>query len=293
VAAERGANPQITSIDKALAEWRQGDCALGAHWFVHRIDPAVAVTDAGRDASKGNADLAEQEVPGFIVVTQTCDVVRSCAERSFVEICPLVEVDDNRLREIQQVLRPAYAFVPLLSARNLVVDLDRVMTVEKPLVAKWKRTPGWTTDAEARAFALALSRKRARFAFPDDFTTLAKKLHNRLADKHGKNTDEGRGLRALREIRVLASPSWEALQIEIFFWFVRRESNEEFEGKKWADLLKGWLSLVPAAGRFRSIEGQIVTLQDMNAAEYVDSDPLDLDHLSTRMSFNEGFLQNG
>jgi len=53
------------------------------------------------------------------------------------------------------------------------------------------------------------------------------------------------------------------------------------DGKSWADLLKGWLQLVPATGRFHSVEGEVVTLQDMNAGEYVDSDPLDLDHLST------------
>lgn len=289
MAAESGHDPLITSIDKALAAWRQGDCALGEHWFAHRLDKSFAVTDAGRVAAEAGADLAEQEVQGFIVVTQTCDVVRSCAERPFVELCPLVEVDDDRLREIQRGRRSAYAFVPLLSARRLVADLDRVMTVEKPLVATWERTPGWSTDAEARAFALALSRKRVRFAFPDDFTALARKLQSRLADKHEKSTDEGRGLRALREIRVHASPSWDAPQIEIFFWFVRNESDADFEGKNWADLFKEWLKLVPTTGRFKSIEGQVLTLQDMSAGEYVDSDPLDLDHLSMGSNSNDGF----
>jgi hypothetical protein len=280
VAAESKPDPRVKSVDSALAAWRQGDCVLGEHWFVHRLDTSFAVTDAGRVAAEADADLAEEEVLGFIVVTQTCDVVRSCAERFFIEVCPLVEVDDERLREIQRGRRPAYAFVPLLSARKLVADLDRVMTIEKPLVATWERTPGWSTDAEARAFALALSRKRARFAFPDDFTAFARKLQSRLADKHDKNTDEGRGLRALREIRVHASPSWDAPQVDIFFWFVRYEGDADFEGKSWADLLKEWLELVPTTGRFKSVEGQVVTLQDMNAGEYVDSDPLDLDHLS-------------
>lgn len=89
--------------------------------------------------------------------------------------------------------------MPLLSERKLVADLDRVMAVEKPLLATWDRIPGWSTDAEARAFALALSRKRLRFALPDDFTALVRKLQSRLADKHEKNSDEGRGLRALDE----------------------------------------------------------------------------------------------
>lgn len=281
MAAESDQDPQITSIDRAIAAWRQGDCTLGEHWFAHRLDKSLPVTDAGRAAADADADLAEQEVEGFIVVTQTCDVVRSCNERPFVELCPLVEVDVDRLREIQRGQRPAYAFVPMLSARRLVADLDRVITVEKPLLGRWERTPGWRTDAEARAFALALSRKRARFAFPDDFTELTRRLQSRLKGKHEKNTVEGIGLRALREIRVHGSPSWDAPQVDVFFWFVRDEADSDIEGKSWADLLEKWLELVPSASRFKSIAGQVVTLQDMTAQDYVDSDPLDLDHLST------------
>ena len=124
----------VRSVDKALEAWRQGDCVLGEHWFVHRIDKSIPVTAAGRAAVEAGADLAEQEVQGFVVVTQTCDVVRSCADRPFVELCPLVEVDDDRLCEIQRGRRPAYAFVPLLrdrarscrSRRSLIpISIDR------------------------------------------------------------------------------------------------------------------------------------------------------------------------
>jgi hypothetical protein len=148
-------------------------------------------------------------------------------------------------------------------------------------VAAWKRTPGFTRDEDGRAFANALARKRVRFAFPDDFTSLAKKLQSRLGDKHDKNTDEGRALRALREIRVCGSPSWDAGSVETFFWFIRDDADATFEGKSWADLLKDWLKLVPATGRFTNVDGQVATLEEMTAADYVDSDPLDLDHLSS------------
>lgn len=272
--------PQIASIDTILASWRQGDCVLGSQWFAHRIAKWSVVAEARDALAQTDADLVETEVPGFIVVTQTCDIVRSCAERPFIELCPLVEVDNHRLEEIKRCRRPAYAFVPLLSERRLVADLDRVMTAEKPFVATWERTPGWETDTEARAFAAALSRKRMRFAFPDDFSALAKKLLGRLSDKHEKNTDEGRGLRTLSEIRVQASPSWDADKVDIFFWFLREEGNLDFEGKNWADLLREWLSLVPAMGRFHTVSGQVTTLEDMTAREYVDSDHLDLDYVS-------------
>lgn len=154
------------------------------------------------------------------------------------------------------------------------------MTIEKSIVAKWERTPGYTNDADGRAFAQALARKRVRFAYPDDFTLFAKKLQSRLLDKHDKSTDEGRALRALREIRICASPAWDAREVQLFFWFVRGNTDAAFEGKCWADQLRAWLKLVPPSGRFSSVEGQVVTLSDMTASEYVDSDPLDLDHLS-------------
>jgi hypothetical protein len=45
--------------------------------------------------------------------------------------------------------------------------------------------------------------------------------------------------------------------------------------------LETWLHLVCAKGRFPIIDGQVATLQDMTAEDYVGSDPLDLDHLSS------------
>ncbi len=46
--------------------------------------------------------------------------------------------------------------------------------------------------------------------------------------------------------------------------------------------LESWLNLVTRGGRFRFVEGVVTELRDMTAAEYVGSDPLDLDHLSGR-----------
>ena len=243
-------------------------------------DPAAPLSEAAAEAETQGIQALTSEVVGLVVVTQTCDVVRSCTVRPYIEVAPLMRVSAEDLHAVQRGRRPAHATLPALIPHSLVADLDRVMTVEKSIVASWERTPGYTSDPDGRAFAQALARKRVRFAFPDDFTTMAKRLQGRLADKHEKNTDEGRGLRALREIRVHAAPSWDAPLVEIFFWFVRDEGDADFEGKNWADLLKQWLKLVPTSGRFHSVDGQVVSLDDMSAAEYVESDPLDLDHLT-------------
>lgn len=94
--------------------------------------------------------------------TQTCDLVRRCADRPFVEVSPLVEVDDRVLREVERGRRPNYGFIPGVAPRRLVADLDRVMTVEKAVVAAWARVEGSRTDDDARRLSLALARKRAR-----------------------------------------------------------------------------------------------------------------------------------
>jgi hypothetical protein len=271
----------VKQIDAVLSQWRQGDLALEEFWFVHVADPTTPLSEAAAQADGDGIQALTSEVAGLVVVTQTCDIVRSCTTRPYVEVSPLVQVSEADFRHVLRGRRPAQATLPNLEKDRLVADLDRVMTVEKSIVSKWKRTPGCSDDAECRRFAQALARKRVRFAFPDDFTTLVRKLQSRLAEKHEKSTDEGRALRALREIRVQASPSWDAPHIDIFIWFVRHDGDTNFEGRNWADLLKEWLQLVPTAGRIESVQGGVVTLQDLDAGDYVDSDPFDLDHLST------------
>jgi hypothetical protein len=290
----------IPEIDAALSKWSQGDCttaargracAIGDHWFIARFvrvafavrNPQRPLTPSSQDiaAADTDADLAESAVSGFVVVTQTCDLVRSCADRPFLEISPLVEVDAERLAEIKRLKRPNYAYIAGIADRFLVADIDRVMTVEKAVVAAWERIPGCQRDGDIRSLAEALTRKRSRFAFPDDFNRFAQKLQKRMQEKHEKPTDEGEALRALREIRVSAIPAWDADAIELIFWFIRADTDDRFQDKEWHEWLDSWLKLLPTSGRVSAVDGSVVTLDDMTAKEYVNSDRLDLDRLSS------------
>ena len=267
-------------IDEALKVWRQGDCVLGEHWFLFRLHIDIPLTEEAAAAADEGADAGEAEVRGFMVATQTCDIVRSCGDRPFVEVCPLVEVESTLLEEIRRARRPNYAFVGGVADRCLVADLDRVMAVEKAVVAGWERTVGCYEDHEVRRLSLALARKRARVAFPDDFVAFVSNITRRMASKHEKDSDEGRALRALREIRVRAAPSWDAEYVHLFFWFIRSEDESTFEKQRWDYYLAAWLKRLPIGGRFTSVDGVVQTLDDLTAREYVESDPLDLDHLS-------------
>lgn len=87
-------------------------------------------------------------------------------------------------------------------------------------------------------------------------------------------------LRALREIRVTAEPSWDAEEVRILYWFIRDSDEPERTSQEWNSLCESWLHLAPATGRFIEVSGVVTEMAGMTAQDYVESDPLDLDHMS-------------
>jgi hypothetical protein len=269
-------------VTAALKDWRQGDCLVADDTFVHRFRPGEPLTEDAKRIDDGNNEYVESDVRGLVVVSQSCDVVRNATAKPFIEVSPLVSVSAGLLHEIKKLRRPNYVFIPSLEGAQLVGDLDRTMTVEKSVVARWERTVGCRTDQERASFAWALSRKRARFAFPDDFNEWVAPLQERVAERHDKQSPEGRALRAVDEIRVKADPNWSADPVELAFYFIREEGEAEFEGKRWDAWLADWLKLVPASGRFACVAGLVGTLDDFMARDLRESALLDLDYLSER-----------
>jgi hypothetical protein len=270
-----------------MAVWRQGDVVLQEEDFVHLAAltcPLTAEAEAAQAAGDRGLDDPSiagvyTAVLGVVVLTQTCDIVRSCRGRPFVEVAPLIQLDEARLRETRKALLVNRAYVPGIADRRLVADLDRVMTVEKAVLAEWARTPGCSTDAEARAFGECLSRKRARPAFPDDFVGAMARLQRRIRDRHGRSSIEGQLLAALREIRVHASPSWDAAQVLVRFLFIKDSDPEGLEGQ-WASQVEAWCDLADHNGRFTISDPEVGRLEDFTARDYVESSRLDLDWLS-------------
>ncbi len=213
------------------------------------------------------------------MLTQTCDIVRSCVDRPFVEIAPLVKLDDATVEQVRRLKRPAFAYVPATAGDGLVADLDRIMTVEKAVAANWARIPGWSTDAEIREFARAIARKRSRFAFPDDFVLAADRFRGRVTSKHNRNSLEGAHLRALREIRVQAAPSWNADGVKLTIWFIKERDSDD-GAYEWPGQVERWTRLFDQSGRFRVDTAIACYLDDITARDYVESDVLDFDSLS-------------
>jgi hypothetical protein len=279
---QRPGDARPSDIDSAaLANWQQGDCVLDVSGFLYRFHAQRPATAESQEAAS-QSDVVEVDVPGFVVVSQTCDIQRAAAGRPFVTVCALLQCSEwLSIEEVRNCLRPRFAFVAGVASLRLVADLDQVMTIEKPLLTSWQSIRGCQTDNEQRAFAAAVGRKFARFAFPDDFVQLIGDFTNLVKRKHGRmQSEEGQALAALREIRVAATPDWNASSVQLHFIFIRQDEQTETAGQSWAHWLTKWLAKIPKAGRYAAAHGVVSSLSEIRADEYVVSDQLDLDHLS-------------
>jgi hypothetical protein len=265
----------------ALSNWQQGDCVCNVSGFLYRFHTQRPATAESQEAA-GESDVVEVDVPGFVVVSQTCDIQRAAADRPFVTVCALLQCPEwLSVDDVRKCLRPRFAFVPGVASLGFVADLDQVMTIEKPLLTSWQSIRGCQTDNEQRTFAAAVARKFARFAFPDDFVQLMGDFTNLVKRKHGRmQSEEGQALAALREIRVSATPDWSASSIQLHFIFIRHDEQTETAGRSWAHWLTKWLAQIPKSGRYAAVHGVVSSLSELRADEYVVSDQMDLDHLS-------------
>jgi hypothetical protein len=93
----------IAEVDARLEDWQQGDSLLDVDVpFVHLADLNKPITPQSREIANSLADgdpLANiaTAVPGFVVTTQTCDIVRPCEERALVQIAALEPVDPGMI----------------------------------------------------------------------------------------------------------------------------------------------------------------------------------------------------
>src|SRR5438105_2299413 len=107
----------FTDINQITAQWAQGDCALGAYEFFFKANPSHHV--ATSNSLKEDEDIIAQEIDGFCVVTQTCDIVRDCKDRPYLEVVPVVSLDETAYEEAAKGGRPNYGYIPALRDRKM------------------------------------------------------------------------------------------------------------------------------------------------------------------------------
>jgi hypothetical protein len=262
-----------------LKKWRQGDVAIGQHSFVFRFNPLNKVTSVANEIVDEGIIYAEEEVAGIAVLTQTCDLIRDPQDRPFVEVCPLIKVDQSTFAQIRKRGMPRYAEIPSQANSLLVAHLDRVMTIEKPVLLEWQRVPGCRSDEERRRFSEALARKSSRVALPNKFNEFIEPLKSKFRKIHTKTTDEATILNEIAEIRVHPSLGWDIENQDIYFWYILT-AKSAIERSKIEEQVQKWTALLASNNAYRPI-AQVTSYSDMSAAEYLTSDHLDYDNLSS------------
>lgn len=271
-----------------LDGWQQGDCLLGEHGFLARFSLERPLTEESRLASEQGVDISEALFPGFVILSQTCDVVRAMIDRPYLEVAALRLVDPKELEQIRKGRKPRFAFLPGLEDRSLVADLDLVNTVEKAVLLAVPPVRGCRSDDEIRHFAANLGRKRTRFAFPDAVTDMLGSWVSRLKKKHESSNEEGQVARWIRELRLAASPDWSADPIRLHFWILLDDKAPDGAVSRIDAQFAKWVDAFERPANVEDISWQVASLDTMSAREFLQSDPLDLEHLSRTSSGRAG-----
>lgn len=276
----------VAEVDRATEQWCQGDIvdlAVMSWWADGKLpltEPAEGITED--DPGEPGLSTVYAEADGLVIVSQTCDIVRDARTRPFVQLARLVRLPDQAAAEARRGMRPRFVPVPGAGS-DAFCDLDGIVTAEKSVLARSQRRVGLPTDIDRRRFGRAVGRSFSRFAFPDDLHSSLQPMVRRIRERHGRDSPEGRALRALEEIRVTGAPSWSANAIDVFLVFAppsASDATEVMADEEWDQIVDEWIARAEPHGVIRSVDGAMIPLDELTAREYIDSDLLDLDHLS-------------
>jgi len=280
--------PKLTEVNDCILKWSQGDVLQGiALPFLHIAEASLPLTEASRlvaEATEQSDDMqlvpvADRGPDQFMILSQTCDLVRSYQTRAFIEVAPLAPAnDDDQLRNSLRGKIPRFYSNELLAERGMLVDLDRVMTIEKSLLMFAEQWPCCRDPQHLTSLQRSLARKRARFAFPDDFVEAMRPVQKRVQEKHKKESPEGEFLRSVREIRVMPDPDWQADEVDLTFYFIF-DSDEEISDD-YREAAKTLCSCFFPSTKYPTPEPVVISITHMSAAVYLQAAQLDFDHLS-------------
>src|SRR6266536_5042952 len=216
------------STDLVLRSFRQGDVLPDLRSLaVLRAHRAATLTlgeklaQAGRALRqvvgrqpRGNKDdqlrwIEEPTPNGAVVISQTCDVVRSHRTHPTVQAAKLAQLEGVMEREAADERRPRYVAVPN-EGSGWFADLEVIGTIDKLALVSLPRHEGVVGDKQIRRFAAAVGRRFSRFPFPDEVAQQIGALEADVRSRYGRETSPlGRVMQQVKHLRLEADPGWE------------------------------------------------------------------------------------
>ncbi|MGW1121785.1 hypothetical protein ACWD5B_32520 [Streptomyces tanashiensis] len=328
--SQEAADGQMALIHQRVSDvserWRQGDMLqhVSALRLVDLSRPLTPAAESLREVERVPLATDDAEPPelaildsvepmGYAVVSQTCDVVRHVSAQPFIQLCPVLRIPADRLRQIQKYESTQLVWLPQLGD-DVAADLTRTFTAEKSVLMGQDPIHGVETDEQIRNFAAVVARRFGRFAFPDDLRDSVERLRSKIIGKHARNSDEGAALRQLHQIRAEALPNWSAESIEVILHFIleptvlpeldswpecnpnmtsatvaeaaRRvaASSGPAGAEAWNLLAQAWGALCEPKGSIKSISTQVTTTEIFKMEDMRRTEQLDMDYLSASVS---------
>jgi hypothetical protein len=254
-----------------------------------------------------------------VVITQTCDIIRPPDRRPYLQVADLIRISDaNIAKRYAEGETPRYVAVPEVGA-DMFADLDRIMTLDKRLIADCPHHAGVAADQIAiRRFGQSVARNFGRYPFPNYFIESVEPLRSRILRRWDKaESPEGKVLADLVQIRVQPVPDESSSDTDLTLvfimrqgslpvladppspstatttWLATRKQASEIAAKLanpptgaddraylYSKLVEAWAALCPPSSPIRSITGEIVSEDEYVLSNYWQSERLDLDQLS-------------
>lgn len=248
-------------------EWRQGDVILMA-------DP-LPYTYYNVSAT-GELQSIDDDVLGYAVVTQSCDLVQS--NKPNVQFAMIRKAkDNNEYSSIKANRLPRYIALPAFKEQQLVVDLQNIMTAQKevlPLFLGHKQS-GLLSDFDRVPFANAIARNYGRPGLPNDFADAFLPVKNHLQSIRKNKDEEGEFFQKIDQIRVTAKPGWESPVINLTFHFYHGSVGRNFSA-----ITNAWTDKFIASEKYPRPVFIASRLDQVSAKVYTDGEELDLEYMS-------------
>lgn len=275
----------VDRVNAATLDWRQGDVPQltvpPLAWFA---TPTMPLTSTSARMTGNGFGAVVAEANHVVIVTQTCDIVRDCREYAHITLAGVVTLAGNMAQEALRGRRPRFVALPDLGP-DCFADTSLLVSAEKTILLGVESISAVVSDVSRRRFAEGVGRAFERSALPDDLVLALNGLTQRIKQKHDKDSKEGRALRLLEDIRIRGLPSWTADEIDVRVLFcppTQDEANDCMAPDEWDDMIEKWVGRAEPQGVIRSIEGDWLPFDQMTARDYLDTDCLDFEYLSSR-----------
>jgi hypothetical protein len=207
---------QLTLIESALQR-----AAVVSHLLQGEVlgvaDACVVLADASAPLSAEAADIAvsagtgsglivvPHAVDDVVLLTQTCDLQFTTPAEHRCLVAAVMHVPEKFAYEALRGRRLGFAGLPWVGL-TAVADLSRVTTVERSVLVGAVSRGRPRTLREQLHFAETISRYLTRPALPDPVNEVLAPFVRRIAEKHGRESAEGRCAHKVSELRVEATP---------------------------------------------------------------------------------------